>query len=758
MGPLLQSALDGTFSLRVDGRTATLNRPAPGRALSAVFSRNAPFSPTPLLITPSPLLSALASDEAQADAEAPAGDAPSAPSESPPASRQPRLRPLAVRLEADTNASPLLCSLPGCKRLATDSKYCGAEHQRVHEGVLSGRVMELGVVGSDGAALEASGRDATTIDVTPPSPNRDGDVIDVASTGVADDFDEVLGPPSPSHVGEPPGPARACRLCGAAFSLQSQGRSLSAQELSLCEGCDAAASIQELLSNDDEDDQAPVLLLSSSDDEDDQAPGAEGAPSFGLCSALASLPAGAPEQPAVDRLDAARRQELPHLSRRRALPESEGALLDEPFPAPHAPCPTDTPAPDEPSQRAPPRRRKGDVGGVRLPARDMERAGVGQAQLSATRSGLDAQDLLNPGVYERISEWVREASAAFSGGDPPADLVISEEEAFRPFARGATWDVREAGNARRLRREPSMPRGASSLNASFIRSVAEELGWEDRDLLWQVDGGAEDRSECGRDIVLCFHHSGLQKNLGDAIAAVDDDVRAGFIETGFAFPPILPIRLPPRNIAVQQRWVPMPDGSLGRKRKARFTTDDSWDSGGRVASRNAGIDHDTWPRQRLPSARDLARAAAILQIGAAKAGVPLLAYARDLTAAYRQWGVCPPSLRFQGFAWLDGVALDQRLEFGTASAVQLFERLSSLLVAYALLRCRRFDAANPPRSEVLRRWLRRRSRLGAEQAALVYLHVYIDVRRLGPAHHSRRHARRARRLLRLAGLQRRLYQ
>ena len=168
------------------------------------------------------------------------------------------------------------------------------------------------------------------------------------------------------------------------------------------------------------------------------------------------------------------------------------------------------------------------------------------------------------------------------------------------------------------------------------------------------------------------------------------------------------------------------DGSLHQKQKPRLTTDDSWSSQQLVTSRNDGIDPSRWPELMLPTARDLGRAAGILNTAAAPAGIELTAYARDLTAAYRQWGVQAATLWLQCFIWLDGVCVDGQLEFGTSSAVQLFERLTSLLVAYARHLQRQWDRQHPPSSPVVREWLQTREAMGEGEAALGYVHIFID--------------------------------
>ena len=58
-------------------------------------------------------------------------------------------------------------------------------------------------------------------------------------------------------------------------------------------------------------------------------------------------------------------------------------------------------------------------------------------------------------------------------------------------------------------------------------------------------------------------------------------------------------------------------------------------------------------------------------------------WAIDLTDAYRMLAVARRELWLQGFIWSDGVRLDRRALFGSAHLVQLFQRVSSFVLAVA---------------------------------------------------------------------------
>ena len=403
------------------------------------------------------------------------------------------------------------------------------------------------------------------------------------------------------------------------------------------------------------------------------------------------MPLTLPEQAAIERLDEAREAALPYLSRRRAVPERIEVLRSAAFPTPHPPITTI--------------------------ARPRDTAAAPPSPQFATY-----EELWLPGVREQVHEWLDCARAALRARrvkGPPA-LVIPSAQALQPWALHCTWDCRDPSRCFRI--QPSTPNDPppSALNTTFIRKEAEQIGWPDADLLYQVEAGADDGSKLQGEIVLCYHHNGLIKELQAAREAVRADQEKGLIHF-FPHLPLLPFRCVPKNIALANKWVVTEDGTLSQKLKKRFTTDDSWSAHEQVTSRNDGIDEAEWPELNLPSTRDLALAAAILGVPADEAGVPLRAYARDLQAAYRAWGVQRATLPLQGFLFEEGVGLDSALEFGTASSPQLFERLASLLLAIAQHRQRAWDAAHPPNHPALRAWLAHRG-----TSELGYSHIFID--------------------------------
>jgi hypothetical protein len=93
-----------------------------------------------------------------------------------------------------------------------------------------------------------------------------------------------------------------------------------------------------------------------------------------------------------------------------------------------------------------------------------------------------------------------------------------------------------------------------TLDREQIRATAERLGWPDLDLLGQCTGGGiESRSECSGDTVLAFHHTGIVDYYAAADKAIQVDIAAGSVLSGYLTLPFVPCRSLPRNVILQQR-------------------------------------------------------------------------------------------------------------------------------------------------------------------------------------------------------------
>ena len=136
--------------------------------------------------------------------------------------------------------------------------------------------------------------------------------------------------------------------------------------------------------------------------------------------------------------------------------------------------------------------------------------------------------------------------------------------------------------------------------------------------------------------------------------------------------------------------------------KWRLTSDDSIVAEG-SDSRNSAGGEDALPNPNLPSVVKLAEAVAIVKSQSAVMGLGLedreiervALWAIDLSDAYRMLAVARRELWLQGFVWCDGIRLDRRALFGSAHLVQLFQRISTFVLAVARRKMDEYDAQHP---------------------------------------------------------------
>eukprot|EP00965_Chrysotila_dentata_P022297 737520-Pleurochrysis_carterae.AAC.1 len=108
------------------------------------------------------------------------------------------------------------------------------------------------------------------------------------------------------------------------------------------------------------------------------------------------------------------------------------------------------------------------------------------------------------------------------------------------------------------------------------------MDWPDRDIVEQAgEGGVEARADCELLTVLAFHHPGLVDQAEAAAAAVQADLREGWVAEPVRHLPFVPCRLQPRDVIMQarQRVVAGGDGEPVRVEhyeKPRVTTNASF--------------------------------------------------------------------------------------------------------------------------------------------------------------------------------------
>ena len=346
------------------------------------------------------------------------------------------------------------------------------------------------------------------------------------------------------------------------------------------------------------------------------------------------------------------------------------------------------------------------------------------------------------GVYAtKVEGWFRWADEACADmqrrarGEevdmPRVPTVVIEQSEQPQWARGIIWDCADPHNCvpvTRSDRHTSFP-GKRQVDRAAVRRIADELGWGevDADIIAQVgEGGVEARSGCDMITVLAFHHPGLLADVGVAAAAVDKQLKEGWVSAPVRHLPFVPCRLQPRDIILQDR-VRVRRGEFhsdGRPvvesyLKPRITTNCSYGGEDGV---NAGVD-EADSVVDLPRVQWLARALAICDTAftsresgteAARAG----AYCVDAESAYSFCVVQQADHWLQCFVWwgldgLAGVCVDRRLGFGGAFAPNRFQRFSTFVAAWVARKQADFDRSQPPMG--LQAW--QRGRQTAREAA-----------------------------------------
>jgi len=441
---------------------------------------------------------------------------------------------------------------------------------------------------------------------------------------------------------------------------------------------------------------------------------------LGWRSAHAAMPQHWPERADVvgERAAAARSGELRYVSRRRSEPEQPEVLARRPLPVPHPPPKLDAHKPS---------------GEVPWPA-------------GAPPRPIHISMLYNPGVYDNIlsdtqaeAARLQPAEAAAAAGEATPYIAAGATRVYRPeltqpeWARGTVWDTSDPEDCVPLQPYSEDDPPAQEVRPAFFKEWGERLEWPDLDMLEQVQHtGVESRSTCERCTVIHQHHRGLRENYLPARESVDKDTKEGWISSGRRDLWTVPARLVPKNVVLQSKWRVDTGGDLVRKLKARVTTDDSMQALG-TDSRNGGIDRDTLGNIELAGPRTLAEAVAIVKAAAPQMNIHAPAttlerialWALDLSDAYRRLAAARSERWMQSFVWHDGVRYDKRCVFGSAHLVDVFQRISSFVLAVASHRIKEYDAAHPYDAQ-RQRWAAWRSEhLGGEQTC-DFASIYLD--------------------------------
>ena len=268
------------------------------------------------------------------------------------------------------------------------------------------------------------------------------------------------------------------------------------------------------------------------------------------------------------------------------------------------------------------------------------------------------QSLFLPGVWQRVLDWFAAADGAMEAllrGEyaAPGTLVITQDE-MQVWARGILWDCTDPIAC--VPAKPSSAEGLAGargrkLDAAVLRQMADEIGWDDPDILDQADNGFESHSSCSLTTVLAFHHTGVAKNYDAAEKVIESDIDENWVKAAVRWLPRVPLRCLARNVIVTEKARTAPDGcSIEYYQKARVSTDASESKS--PDSPNGGTPKaDTM--LDLCTAKDMGAGAAIVSLPAGGLDRVGLA-AIDLESAFRflllQW----LELWLHAFLWWTG--------------------------------------------------------------------------------------------------------
>lgn len=312
--------------------------------------------------------------------------------------------------------------------------------------------------------------------------------------------------------------------------------------------------------------------------------------------------------------------------------------------------------------------------------------------------------------------------------------VFPAEECQPEWARQCIWDTRDIHDCVPLASFSSTDQPEQEARAEFFVEWGQLMGWPDADMIYQMsERGCLSRSSCERATVVFGHHSGLREHYGPARAAVEEDLKRGWVTAGRPDLQTVPARMVPKNVVGQVKWKLTGEGTLLQKQKWRVTTDDSASVPG-ARSRNDGINKEDISNVRLPTILQLAEAAAILQAvpGSREPQISkeelgdLTLWALDLSDAYRRVAAARDEWWLQSFVWHDGVRVDKRCVFGSAHLVDFFQRVSTFVLAVARRRIQQYERSHGYEGarESWREYRRKKQQTGDDSCT--FMGIYLD--------------------------------
>lgn len=335
-------------------------------------------------------------------------------------------------------------------------------------------------------------------------------------------------------------------------------------------------------------------------------------------------------------------------------------------------------------------------------------------------------DVIPAATMRKVAHWMRRLrrclAAAATGKVSlarrlrPADLVLRAADGHMVAGtEGWVWDLRpllEGKPAIPLR--PTGPGDPPATDLDLAAVVAASAGFADQAIISELLHGVSDDAACEQATVLSPPHMGALEYYAQLQEKLGKDRARGWSHVAQAIP-FWPVRANAYSMVEEER---------GGVVKHRMTIDLSWprqEIGLGVESVNDSIDRSAWPVVRLLRASQLAESAAILQTS----GVEVRAWSFDCEAYYRKVGRQRAEIWRNCYAVADGVVVDEREQFGDASAAVKCCRMSNYLAWLVRRAMRQVDELYPARDPGVVAWLRDRPAV-ADGSALGFFGLYVD--------------------------------
>ena len=339
----------------------------------------------------------------------------------------------------------------------------------------------------------------------------------------------------------------------------------------------------------------------------------------------------------------------------------------------------------------------------------------------------ELHDVVPAGTQRQVADWVRQLKdclrAAGRGNLKmarelrPGDLVLRADEGHMvPGTEHWVWDLRPLALGL-----PAVPLAMSGegrpppTDLLLSAVLAQSVGFLDEEIISEMVHGVSDDAACEAVAVLSPPHVGALQYYAELQAKLAKDRGRGWSHSAGWAMPFWPVRANAYSVVEEERGV---------VKKHRMTIDLSWprpEAGLGVESVNSAIDRSAWPVVRMVRAAQLAESAAILQT----AGVSVLVWSFDCEAYYRKVG------RQQGEIWRncyvvgDGWVVDEREQFGDASAAVKCCRMSNYLAWLVKRAMRAVDEMYPTRDPAVLAWLRERPEVEGA-SSLGFFGLYVD--------------------------------